>query len=274
MVKSSLIKSKYILFNQLHRCFYLASVFFIFSLVYPLLWYYAKDKGKYFSQLVKFRRWIGLKSASLAGIRFEVDKETKIDWSQNYVICANHTSSLDITALMAVCDIDFSFMGKAELLENKVTSLFFKTIDIPVNRSSKISSFRAFKKAQVLLESGKSVALFPEGGIGSAFPPQLGEFKIGAFKLAMDSNVPILPVIIHDAWKLCWDDGVYYGTSPGKCQITVLTPIEPKSFLTTEELRDEVYTIFKNKWNRYPVTIFENRTLKEKHCKNGTESTH
>ena len=246
MGKSDQVKS--IVFNQLHRYFYLMSVFLIFSIAYPLLWVYAKDRDKYFSQLVKLRRWIALKSASLAGIRFQIDEEVKIDWSEHYVICANHTSNLDITALMAACDIDFSFMGKEELLDNKVTSLFFKTIDIPVNRSSKISSFRAFKKAQALLESGKSVTLFPEGGIDSTFPPQLSEFKIGAFKLAMDSNVPILPIVIHDAWKLCWDDGVRYGTSSGKCHVSVLKPITPESFLNAEDLRDEVYAIFQNNW--------------------------
>lgn len=248
MEKSDSVKSKFIVFNQLHRYFYLASVLLVFSFVYPILCIYIKDKDKYFSRLVKLRRWIALKSASLAGIRFKIDEENEIDWSKNYVICSNHTSNLDITALMAVCDIDFSFIGKEALLDNPVTSLFFKTIDIPINRSSKISSFRAFKKAQSLLEDGKSIAIFPEGGIDDTFPPQLNEFKIGAFKLAVDSNIPVLPIIIQDAWKLCFDDGLKYGTKTGKCRITVLKPIEPTSFPNAEGLRDEVYTLFQNNW--------------------------
>lgn len=257
MEKSDSLKSKFIGFNQLHRCFYLASVLLVFSFVYPILCIYIKDKDKYFSRLVKLRRWIALKSASLAGIRFQIDGQDEIDWSKNYVICSNHTSNLDITALMAVCDIDFSFIGKEALLDNPVTSLFFKTIDIPINRSSKISSFRAFKKAQSLLEDGKSIAIFPEGGIGDTFPPQLNEFKIGAFKLAMDTDVPILPIIIHDAWKLCWDDGMAYGTTPGKCYITVLKPIEPMFFSNVEDLRDEVYTLFQIKLSSIVRNISE-----------------
>jgi 1-acyl-sn-glycerol-3-phosphate acyltransferase len=47
---------------------------------------------------VKLRRWIALKSASLAGIRFKIDEENEIDWSKNYVICSNHTTNLEITA--------------------------------------------------------------------------------------------------------------------------------------------------------------------------------
>lgn len=246
MEKSERAKSK-LSFNQLHRYFYLASVLLVFSLAYPMLRIYIKDKDKYFSRLVKLRRWVALKSAFLAGIRFKIDEEDEIDWSKNYVICSNHTSNLDITALMAVCDIDFSFMGKEALLDNPVTSLFFKSIDIPINRSSKVSSFRAFKKAQSLLEDGKSIAIFPEGGIDDTFPPQLSTFKIGAFKLAMDTKIPILPIIIHDAWKLCWDDGLRYGASPGKCRVTVLKPLEPIAFSNAEDLRDEVYALFQNK---------------------------
>lgn len=246
-------KSGYL--NKIHRYLYLGWVLLFFLLAYPALWYYKKDKNRYYSKLVRLRRWIARKSAFFGGFTFKIDTEIKIDWSKNYVICANHTSNLDITALIIACNIDCSFLGKDELLENPVTALFFKTIDIPVNRSSKMSSFRAFKQAQALLEKRKSIAIFPEGGIDEHFPPQLSSFKIGAFKLAMDSNVPILPVIIHDAWKLCWDDGVKHGTSPGLCHITILKPIDPKSFLNAEEFRDEVYDTFQNIWRPQMVTI-------------------
>jgi 1-acyl-sn-glycerol-3-phosphate acyltransferase len=222
---------------------------------YPLLWYYKRDAVKYYSQLAGLRRWIAVRSAFLAGFRFKIKTETQIDWSKNYIICANHSSNLDITALMLSCKLDFSFMGKEELLKNPVTKTFFKTIDIPVNRSSKFSSFRAFKRAQNLLESGKSIALFPEGGIDDHFPPQLNSFKIGAFKLAVDSHVPILPIVIHDAWEHFWDDGLQYGTAPGVCHVTILQPILPEHFFNPEDLRDEIYNAFQSIWTPQVVTI-------------------
>ncbi len=255
MVKSKLIKIKSSFLNKLHRLCYLGWVLFFFALAYPVLWYYKKDKDRHYSQLVRWRRWIATKSASFAGFKFTIKTETKVDWSRNYVICANHTSNLDITALMISCNIDCSFMGKEELLENPVTGLFFKTIDIPVKRSSKIASFRAFKKALALLEKGKSIAIFPEGGIDDHFPPQLNHFKIGAFKLAQEANVPILPVIIHDAWKLYWDDGATFGTSPGSCHITILKPVDPGGFVNANEFREEIYESFQNIWKPQLVTI-------------------
>lgn len=234
--------------NHFHRFYFLGIVFLLFGIYYPLLRIYRKDAASNYSNLIKARRWIGLKSAMLGRIRFKVEIESNLDDHKNYIICANHTSNLDIIALMAACNFNFSFIGKEELLNNWVTSMFFKTVDIPVNRASKISSFRAFKQAESFLINGKSIAIFPEGMISGDFPPKLGAFKTGAFKLAKDTNTPILPVIIHDIWKLCWDDGAIYGTRPGACKISILSPIEPESFADTESLKNKVYEVFLKNW--------------------------
>ena len=53
-------------------------------------------------------------------------------------------------------------MGKHELLENPLLGIFFRTIDIPVNRDSKISSYKAFKQTGERLEQGMSVVIFPK----------------------------------------------------------------------------------------------------------------
>src|SRR5690554_691 len=134
--------------KHLHRYFYLALVVISFILVWPFLYFLGKNSSKNFSALVSLRRMIALLSSGAAGIIYEVKVDQPIDWSRNYIICANHTSNLDITALMKVCESDFSFMGKDELLNNPVTGFFFRTIDIPVNRSSKISGYKAFKRAE------------------------------------------------------------------------------------------------------------------------------
>lgn len=198
---------------------------------------------------MRLRRVIALFSSAAAGISYKVKADQPIDWSRNYIICANHTSNLDITALMKVCKSDFSFMGKDELLHNPVTGFFFRTIDIPVNRSSKISAYKAFKRAEGYLNEGKSIAIFPEGGISDEYPPKLQTFKNGLFKLAIDLNVSILPVIIEDAWKIHWDDGAKYGTKPGRVNVHVLKPIETAGLnLTAEELHDMVYKLYKVNW--------------------------
>ncbi|KKX52273.1 lysophospholipid acyltransferase family protein [Sphingobacterium sp. IITKGP-BTPF85] len=90
---------------------------------------------------------------------YRVKFEEKIDWSKPYILCANHTSVLDITAMTFISQKAISFIGKAELLKNPVTRIFFKTIDIPVDRKSRMASFRSFKKANEMLKEGKSLAI-------------------------------------------------------------------------------------------------------------------
>ena len=141
-------------------------------------------------------------------------------------------------------------MGKEELTEGLVTSLFFRTVDIPVNRESKMSSFRAFKRAMERLQSGISMIIFPEGKISDDYPPKLHDFKNGPFRLAIEAGIPIVPVTSVNNWKLLWDTGTKHGSKPGICHIYVHKPIETKHLTVddADSLRDEVYRIMKEKF--------------------------
>lgn len=229
-------------------------VLICFIFCYPVLYLIKQGSGRYVP-LVRMRRRIALMGSYLSGIFYRVKHQDPIDWSRTYLICANHTSNLDITALMYACKNDFSFMGKQELLDNPVTGFFFKTVDIPVNRSSKLSAFRAFKKAQECLQAQHSVVIFPEGGISDTFPPKLGTFKNGAFKLALEMQVPILPVVIENAWDIFWDDGSARGSRPGVIHMQLLAPIETRNYPNdADTLRDTVYTRMAEVWNKSKAT--------------------
>ncbi|MCA5004550.1 lysophospholipid acyltransferase family protein [Sphingobacterium bovistauri] len=231
--------------RKTHTYLYLGAVMLVFIPFYPFLYFLTRNPKKYYKQIVFCRKWISILATIVVGIRFKIEYEdkTSIDWSQPYVICPNHTSILDITALTYLCRQPFSFMGKIELLNNPVTKMFFKSIDIAVDRKSKISSFKAFKKADETLKNGKSIVIFPEGKIDDEFPPRLHEFKSGSFRLAIDNKVQILPVVIQDAWKILWDDGMKFGSRPGTVHIKILKPIDTETITQEEfdELQDYVY---------------------------------
>lgn len=144
-------------------------------------------------------------------------------------------------------------MGKEELLSNPVTRIFFKTIDIPVKRDSKISSFKAYKKAEALLKKNYSVVIFPEGKIDDRYPPVLHPFKSGAFRMATENKIPILPIVIQDAWKILWDDGKRFGSKPGTIHVRILAPIEINEYLVNDNstLENIVYNRMKSVWNRH-----------------------
>jgi len=175
-----------------------------------------------------------------------------MDWTRTYIICSNHTSNLDVSAMSMVVKNNLCFMGKEELLDNLVLGYFFRTIDITVNRESKMSAFRAFKQAADRLIQGTSVVIFPEGKIPDDYPPRLNEFKNGPFKLAIELKIPIIPVTSLNTWQILWDTGTEYGSKPGICNIFVHRPIET-AHLTLDDadaLRDEVHDIIKQKFEQ------------------------
>lgn len=192
-------------------------------------------------------------SSLLAGFIYDINYEAPIDWSRTYIICPNHTSNLDITsANLLIKNNNYCFMGKEELLDGFVTKLFFKTIDIPVNRDSKMSSFRAFKKASERLQDGMSLVIFPEGKIADDYPPRLHEFKNGPFRLAIEFKIPIIPVTSLNTWQMLWDTGFKYGSKPGISHVFVHKPIET-AHLTLDDadiLREEVYSLMQQKFEQ------------------------
>lgn len=136
-------------------------------------------------------------------------------------------------------------MGKEELLYSLFTKIYFETIDVPVNRNSKMSSYRAFKKTSERLNNKISLLIFPEGKIGDEYPPVLHPFKNGPFKLAIQHQIPIIPVSILNTWEQMWDDGKKLGSKPGICHIQIHKPIETELLAEKDEenLKNNVFEI-------------------------------
>jgi 1-acyl-sn-glycerol-3-phosphate acyltransferase len=240
-----------LILKKAHIYLYVISVTLFYFLLYPFLWYYSHRTADY-KHMNKLRRIWGFLSSAGVGIFYKFTYEVPIDRTATYIICPNHASNLDISAMCILVRNDCCFMGKEELTEGVVTSLFFRTVDIPVNRESKMSSFRAFKKAMEKLQNGITMIIFPEGKIGDDYPPTLHPFKNGPFRLAIEAGVPIIPVTSLNTWQVLWDSGTKYGSKPGICNIFVHKPIET-SHLTIDDadsLRDEVYRIMKEKFEQ------------------------
>jgi len=234
--------------KRLHTYFYRFNVGFLYIVFWPWMFYYSRKSERY-PKMNKMRGLWGYLSSLFSGITYEYEIEEPIDWSRTYIICPNHTSNLDITAVSILAKNNYSFMGKEELLDGFVTALYFRTIDIPVNRESKMSSFRAFKKAAERLANGQSMMIYPEGKIPPVYPPKLAEFKNGPFRLAIELKVPIIPITSLDTWEILWDSGLKHGSKPGVCHIFVHKPIETADLTIedTDMLREKVRGIMANK---------------------------
>ena len=235
--------------RRLHNYYYVFTAVLAMALLYPLLYYYSRKSSRY-GQLNRVRRVCSYIIATLSGIFFRIKYEEPIDWSKTYIVCPNHTSNLDILSMSIVVKNNFNFISKAELLSNPLFGVFLNSVDIPVNRESKISSFKAFKKAGENLKQGRTLVVFPEGKIGDDYPPILHEFKNGPFRLAIELKIPIIPVTSLNTWQIQWDSGFKMGSRPGIVDIYVHKPIETAHLTVddTEMLKNEVYNLINNKF--------------------------
>ncbi len=117
-------------------------------------------------------------------------------------------------------------MGKAELTRIPLFSIFFRRMNIAVERASIRASHRAFTRAHDDIQKGISIAIFPEATI-SPTAPKLGIFKNGAFKLAIENQIPLVPITYLNTWKIIPDNNKIH-PRPGKIHIYVHEPIETK----------------------------------------------
>lgn len=235
--------------KQAHRIY---SVFIIgiFSLLFYPFYYLAAQNPKTYGLLNSLRKLKSRLCAFFIGFVPRFTFEEPLLQGQTYIYCCNHTSNHDIMILCILAQGRFHFMGKAELLKNPMLRVFFKTIDIPVDRDSKMSAFRAFKKAGHNLENGMSLIIFPEGKIADEYyPPRLMPFKNGPFRLAIEKGIPIVAVSLTNVWKRMWDDGLKYGSEPGIGNIYVHKPVLTTNLTIndSDELKDRIFDLINSK---------------------------
>ncbi|MBL7924244.1 MAG: 1-acyl-sn-glycerol-3-phosphate acyltransferase [Bacteroidia bacterium] len=182
------------------------------------------------------------------GIWYSIRRESELDPDQAYIITPNHSSYLDILTANIAFPNYFHFMGKAELRNVPMFGIFFKKMNISVDRSSIKDSHKAYKRARNDLKKGISLAIFPEATIPPC-SPELGPFKNGAFRLAIEMQVPIVPITFLDNWSIFPDNNQQRMlVRPGISRIVVHRPI-PTAGLTEHDanaLRDQVRAIIRN----------------------------
>ncbi|MBQ3635333.1 MAG: 1-acyl-sn-glycerol-3-phosphate acyltransferase [Bacteroidales bacterium] len=153
----------------------------------------------------------------------EVVGEENIDKKQSYVVICNHQSAYDIMAIYGSLPIDFRWIMKKEL--RNVPALGFaceKCGHIFIDRSSARAAYRTLQEAKKVLVDGKSVVIFPEGTRSGT--REMHAFKHGAFKMALDLGLPILPVSIKDT-HIVMSKGLA-SLRPGRVRLTIHKPFE------------------------------------------------
>lgn len=132
------------------------------------------------------------------GLPYKIEREQEMEKGKSYMLVANHTSMTDIMLMLVISKNPFVFVGKKELVKIPIFGFFYKRTCILVDRKSSKSRFEVFKRAQKRLDQGLSICIFPEGGVPEDETVLLDEFKDGAFRLAIEHQIPIVPMSFYD----------------------------------------------------------------------------
>lgn len=151
-------------------------------------------------------KWVGVLNRIWARLLFifvfipyRVEYRSKLDPKKKYIFCPNHFSYIDIAAL-GLNHHNAIFVGKLEMENVPVFGYMYKKLHITVDRSKLKSRYISLKKSMEAIDEGKSLVIFPEGGIVTERDPVMGRFKDGAFRVAIEKQIAIVPVTIPYNW--------------------------------------------------------------------------
>jgi len=200
-------------------------------------------------------------------IRFKTIHREKIDRSQPYIYVSNHNSYLDSPAFVTAIPGQCRPLGKAEMLKIPVFGWLYPYVVVVVNRSSLSSRIKSMNALKEKLRQGISVFIFPEGSMNTTTQPLL-PFYDGAFRLAIESQTAVLPMVILNSRTLL--PRTKFELRPGTITTVFLEPVLVAG-LTLQDapaLKEKVYRRMKDAleyYNAYGTEenniLFEPKTL-------------
>ncbi|MFV0571627.1 MAG: lysophospholipid acyltransferase family protein [Xanthomarina gelatinilytica] len=220
------------LFWILYRIWFYLLVALPIIVLFPILlvsilkesWY------PYFFKLARF--WARFILTGM-GFVWKIEREEIPETDKSYMFVANHTSMADIMLMLVSVKNPFVFVGKKELAKIPLFGFFYKRTCILVDRNSDKSRKGVFLRAQRRLKQGLSICIFPEGGVPEEHIV-LDTFKDGAFRLAINHQIAIVPMTFLDNKKRF--SYTFFSGGPGKMRVKIHPFIETKG-LTIQDTK-------------------------------------
>lgn len=167
-------------------------------------------------------RWWAFILSKLMGLSFSVHGAEKVVPGTSYIVTPNHQSNTDILALVLVLPTRFRWVLKKSLLQIPLFGWAVgRTGAIAIDRSDRRQAVESLRHAPEKLKGGWSVLIYPEGT--RTRDGQLLPFKKGAFMMAVQTGIPILPVTSNGAFKVLPRDSIWF--RPGHITVTIGDPI-------------------------------------------------
>jgi 1-acyl-sn-glycerol-3-phosphate acyltransferase len=190
-------------FFQLIYCLYAFVIFFItLVVVFPLALI-----ASVFGTITggNFLLWVckcwGKLWYFLIGIRHKNVYEVPHDFKKQYIFVANHISYLDGPCIVHTMKQHFRPLGKVEMIHVPLFGLVYKIVVVTVDRSSPENRAKSVRRLKAVLRKGISIFIFPEGTFNMT-GAALKDFYDGAFRLAIETQTPVKPILFLDTYKL------------------------------------------------------------------------
>jgi 1-acyl-sn-glycerol-3-phosphate acyltransferase len=189
------------------------------------------------------------------GIRHENIFESSYDPSRNYIFLFNHISYMDIPTLFkAIRKQPFRVLGKEEIKKIPVFGFIYSRGAVMVDRGDTIRRAKSVRALKSLLKHHISIGIFPEGTFNET-GKALKSFYDGAFRIAIETQTPIKPVLFLDNYDLL-NNRELLGLKHGKSRAVFLEEISPEGF-TLKQIslfKQKVYAIMESKLKDYHVS--------------------
>jgi len=175
-------------------------------------------------------------------IKVTVSGLSNVDSSKSFIYMSNHQSNFDIPVLLAYIPGQFRWLAKAELFRIPIFGHGMRGAGyISIDRFNRDSAFQSIAQAAKKIKDGVSVMIFPEGTRskdGSIRP-----FKKGGFIMAVDSGVPIVPVVIRGTWPIMSKESLRINR--GDVHLDIKQPIDTHAYTRDNKdiLIDRVRTV-------------------------------
>jgi len=180
----------------------------------------------------RITQWWAYGVSRCMGLTFSIRGKEKIVPGVSYIITPNHQGNADILAFLRTFPIPFRWILKKELLKIPVFGpALGRTGAIAIDRSDPRKAIQSLEEGKKKLANGWSVLIYPEGTRGS--DEQLQPFKKGAFMMAVQTGIPILPVTCNGAFRVLPKKTIFF--KPGHIEVVIGDPIETKG-LTTKDV--------------------------------------
>jgi 1-acyl-sn-glycerol-3-phosphate acyltransferase len=195
------------------------------------------DKGRYAAGYL-FRKLAVVHQRLNPMWRFRVSGDIPSDPRRPYVVVANHESFVDIL-LISHLPFEMKWLSKREFFRIPAVGWMMRLAgDVPLERGERDSAIAALAACRDRLDEHVSVMIFPEGTRSKT--GELGEFKDGAFRLAIEAGVPVLPLAVHGARSALRKHDWRFGYATA--EVRVLEPFETAGLTLADvgDLRDRV----------------------------------